>query len=116
MNDYSNNINANIENAVLNTFPFAEEMGKTAELFKLDTRNFTNDFRKRLSEQINDCLENDKSINLMFMKACDKCKGTNYEYEFLNVVAQSPLTPKMAKEYHAHLAMLRIERGMNVKR
>ncbi len=111
--DYSGNIINRIEDAIINTFFWAEELGFRDQLFKLDERNFQGSFKKRIAYRINECLDKDKSITLLGMAIADACKGNN-EILFLEIIAQNPMTIKMAREYHAHLAMRRIERELNV--
>lgn len=111
--DYSGNIINRIEDAIINTFFWAEELGFRDQLFKLDERNFQGSFKKRIAYRINECLDKDKSITLLSMKIADACKGNN-EILFLEIIAQNPMPIKMAREYYAHLAMRRIERELNV--
>ena len=111
--DYSGNILNRIEDAIINTFFWAEELGHRSELFKLDDKNFQGSFKKRIVQRINECLVEDKSITLLSFKIADACKGGNNEIMFLDIVAQNPMTIKMAREYHAHLAMRRIEKELN---
>lgn len=110
--DYNGNIIARIEDAVINAFPWAEERGEKDKLFVLDPRNFQSSFKKKIAEQINFCLKNDKSINLLFLKIADKVAGTGEEYAWLNIIAQNPLPVKSAYEYYTHLAHKRIERSL----
>ena len=63
--DYSGNIINRIEDAIINTFFWAEELGFRDQLFKLDERNFQGSFKKRIAYRINECLEKDKSITLL---------------------------------------------------
>jgi len=112
--DTSGNLVTNIEDAIINTFFEAELMGVANNLFRLDDRNFITHFKKKIVITINDCIDKDKSITLAAMKMADSCKGTNYEYDILNILAQNPLTIKMAKEYHSLLAEKRIERNMRL--
>lgn len=107
--DYSGNIINRIEDAIINTFFWAEELGFRDQLFKLDERNFQGSFKKRIAYRINECLDKDKSITLLSMSIADACKGNN-EILFLEIIAQNPLTIKMAKDYHSYLAEKRIER------
>lgn len=113
--DFSGNILNRIEDAIINTFFLAEERGFRDQLFKLDEKNFQSSFKKRIVQRINECLEKDKSISLLALTIAEKCKGSsNNEMIVLEILAQNPLTPTMARDYHAHLAMRRIERTLNV--
>jgi len=113
--DFNGNIINRIEDAVIKTFFLSEEMGFREKLFKLDEKNFQTSFKKRIVYKINECLEKDKSISLLALAIFDACKGNlNHEMIMLEIHAQNPLTPKSAREYHAHLAMRRIERTLNV--
>ena len=113
--DFNGNILNRIEDAIINTFFYAEEMGFREQLFKLDEKNFQGSFKKRIVYKINECLEKDKSISLLALSIFDACKGnSNHEMTMLEIQSQNPLTPKSAREYHAHLAMRRIERTLNV--
>ena len=109
--DTSGNLIANIEDAIINTFFEAEGMGiHHDKLFILDEKNFTTHFKKKIVNVINECIQKDKTITLQAMSIADKCKGTQYEYDVLNILSQNPLTIKMAKDYHSYLAEKRIER------
>jgi len=113
--DCNGNILNRIEDAIINTFFEAELIGFKDQLFTLDPRNFQSSFKKRIVEKINECIAQDKSISLLAYNIVEKCKGnTNYEMLVLEILAQNPLTPKIAKEYHAHLGIRRIERTLNV--
>ena len=59
--DYSGNILNRIEDAIINTFFWAEELGHRSELFKLDDKNFQGSFKKRIVQRINECLVEDKN-------------------------------------------------------
>lgn len=114
--DFSGNITTRIEDAIINTFFYAEEMGvKHEQLFKLDPRNFGDSFKKKIVEKINECLEKDKSISLLAYKTFDACKShSNYEIMMLEIGTQHALPIEIARDYHAHLAKRRIERTLNV--
>lgn len=113
--DFNGNILNRIEDAIINTFFLSEEMGFREQLFKLDEKNFQSSFKKRIVYKINECFDKDKSISLLALTIFDACKGnSNHEMTMLEIHAQNPLTPKSAREYHAHLAMRRIERTLNV--
>jgi len=114
MGFFDGNIQANIEDAIINTFFEADWMWvKNEQLFKLDERNFSTHFKKRIVERINRCLEKNESLSLLAMQISEKCKGY-YEDEFLRITAQSALPVFMAKDYHSYLTKKRIERELNV--
>ena len=53
MEFFNGSVQANIEDAIINTFFEAELMGvKHEQLFKLDERNFQSHFKKRIVERI----------------------------------------------------------------
>ena len=108
------NPQANIENAVINSFFEAELMGvQRDQLFKLDERNFLSSFKKRIAQRINECIDKGTSVSLLAHELYEKCKGS-YEDELLEITAQNPLPIFIAKDYHDYLAKKRIERSLNV--
>lgn len=114
MDHYEDNLNFNIECAIINTYFEAELLNIKDKLPRLDHRNFTTSFRRKIVKNINECYDKDKSITLEAMKIVDKCKNTSYEYEVLCILAQNPLTPKMVIDYHRHLTEVRIARDLKV--
>ena len=110
--DVNSNINTQLEDAIINTYFECELMGLREKLTKLDRRNFTSSFKKRIIDKINDCLDDGSSITLECAKIIDKTKGTNYEDEMLGIIAQNPLTARMVSDYHGYLAELRIKREL----
>lgn len=114
MGFFNGNVQANIEDAIINTFFEAELMGvKHEQLFKLDERNFSSHFKKRIVERINERINTNGSVSLLAYEIAEKCKG-NYEQEMLMITAQSALPIEIARDYHAYLAKKRIERELNV--
>lgn len=112
--DVNGNINSLIEDAIINTYFECELMGNRDKMQKLDERNFNSSFKKRIVNKINWCLEKDESISLEALKMFDKVKGTRYEDEMVWILAQNPLTPNMARDYHKHLAEKRIKRELKL--
>ena len=114
MEFFNGSVQANIEDAIINTFFEAELMGvKHEQLFKLDERNFSSHFKKRIVERINERINTNGSVSLLAYEIAEKCKG-NYEQEMLMITAQSALPIEIARDYHAYLAKKRIERELNV--
>lgn len=114
MEFFNGSVQANIEDAIINTFFEAELMGvKHEQLFKLDERNFSSHFKKRIVERINERLNTNGSISLLAYEIAEKCKGS-HEQEMLMITAQSALPIEIARDYHAYLAKKRIERELNV--
>ena len=114
MEFFNGSVQANIEDAIINTFFEAELMGvKHEQLFKLDERNFQSHFKKRIVERINERIAANGSVSLLAYEIAEKCKGS-YEDEMLMITAQSAVPLFVAKDYHDYLAKKRIERSLNV--
>ena len=114
MEFFNGSVQANIEDAIINTFFEAELMGvKHEQLFKLDERNFQSHFKKRIVELINERLITNGSISLLAYEIAEKCKGS-HEEEMLRITAQCALPIEIARDYHSYLAKKRIERSLNV--
>lgn len=114
MGFFDGNVQANIEDAIINTFFESELMGvKHSQLFKLDDRNFQTSFKRRIAQRINERLASDGSISLLAHEIAEKCVGS-YESEMVYILAQNPLPIQIARDYHAYLTKKRIERELNV--
>lgn len=113
MGFFDGNVQANIEDAIINTFFESELMGvKHTQLFKLDDRNFQTNFKRRIAQMINERLATGGSISLLAHEIVEKCVG-NYEREMIFILAQNPLPIQIARDYHAYLSKKRIERELN---
>jgi hypothetical protein len=112
--DVNGNINSLIEDAIINTYFECELMNTRDKMQKLDERNFNSSFKKRIAKKINECLDKNISITLEALKMVDSTKGTRYEDEMIFILAQNPLTPKMASDYNQHLAEKRIVRELKL--
>ena len=112
--DVNGNINSLIEDAIINTYFECELMNTRDKMQNLDERNFNSSFKKRVVKKINECLDKNISITLEALKMVDSTKGTRYEDEMIFILAQNPLTPKMASDYHQHLAEKRIVRELKL--
>ncbi len=90
----------NIENAILSTFLFANEMSNDLSwIFKLDTSIFSNPFRKRVAEKIN-AVEDD-AYGFLSYELEESVSGTQFEQDFIDILAQTPLSN--TKKYHDKL-------------
>lgn len=112
--DVNGNINSLIEDAIINTYFECELMGNRDKMQKLDERNFNSSFKRRIVHKINECLDNGNSITLEALKMVDDTRSTRYEGEMVFILAQNPLTPNMARDYHKHLAEKRIKRELKL--
>ena len=112
--DANGNIHNLIEDAIINSYFECELMGVREKMQKLDERNFNSSFKKRIVKKINECFDNDESITIEALKMIDSTKGTQYEDEMIWILAQNPLTPNMARDYHKHLAEKRIKRELKL--
>ncbi len=90
----------NIENAILSTFLFANEMSNDLTwIFKLDTSIFSNPFRKRVAAKINDV--EDDAYGFLSYEIEESVIGTQYEQDMIEILAATPITN--AKKYHDKL-------------
>lgn len=112
--DVNGNINSLIEDAIINTFFECELMGIKDNMPKIEEKNFNSSFKKKIVAKINECIKSKHSITLEALKMVDNCKGTRYEDEMIWILAQNPLTPKMASDYYTHLAENRIKRELKL--
>ncbi len=100
----------NIEDAVLSTFLFANDFGLDMnDVFKLDLTAFSTKYKQRVAEQINNV--QDSFYGYLMTQIEAKTVGTIYEQEFINIIAQTPLTFVQAKKYHDDLVKANRLRG-----
>ncbi len=93
----------NVEESILSAYLFFGTMDfhDQKNIFKLNTSYFNSPFKKRVAERINELIDKGShSFQLLSTKIEDSIKGSNYELEFLNIMAQTPMDLKIAREYH----------------
>jgi len=92
----------NIEDAILSTFLYANDLDlNLAGVFKLDSEIFSTEYRKSVARSINNVKNG--YYCLLSIKLEEKSMGTEYEYDFLNILAQTPLTFSLAERYYLYL-------------
>lgn len=92
----------NIENAILSSILFTNDMGENIEdVFKLDSSVFSTKFKQRVAEQINNVT--DGYYGFLMTQIEEKCIGTAYEQDFIDLIAQKPMTLGMANKYYNKL-------------
>lgn len=92
----------NIEDAILSTFLFANDLNLNLdEVFKLDLEVFSTKYRQSVAKSINGV--KNEYYGLLSIKLEEKAIGTEYELDFLNILAQTTLTFGLAEQYHLHL-------------
>ena len=92
---------ADIENAVLASFLYADDMGEdTSKSFILSEDAFTSDFRRRVAIRINATTTIDKAYSVLSYDIEYKIGGTIYEQPWIDILAQTPLPFSLANRYH----------------
>ncbi len=92
----------NIEEAILITFLFAHELElEFKDVFTLDADVFTTEYKKSIVKNINSHKSEYYSVLSLILE--EKAMNTEYEYEFLNILSQTPLTFDLANKYHLQL-------------
>ena len=92
----------NIEEAILVTFLFAHELElNLEEVFTLDVDVFSTEYKKSIVKNINS--HKSEFYSAISLILDEKAENTKYEYEFLNILSQTPLTFSLAKKYHSQL-------------
>ena len=95
---------ADRENAVLASFLYADDMGTDkTDTFILAADAFTTDFRRRVATKINATTAVDKHYSLLSYELENVIESTQYEQEWLNILAQTALPFSLAKKYHADI-------------
>lgn len=91
-----------IEDAILATFLYANEYDLNMDdVFKLNTTVFTTKYKQSVAKQINSVQNSFYGYLMTQLEA--KTVGTAYEQDFINIIAQTPLTFIQAKKYYDEL-------------
>ena len=99
-----------IERSILSSFLFANDLGDDLrDVYPLDLRAFTSPMRKRIAERINEVT--DGSYGYLSYKIEESIKGTAHEMEWIEILAQTPLTLRMSKRYHDDILRKSIVKG-----
>lgn len=89
-----------IENGILSTFLFANELEPNLDfVFELDTSIFTSPFRKRVAEKIN--AVDDGAYGFLQVQIEESVDGTEFHQDYCDMIAQNSLT--LVKKYHDDL-------------
>ena len=99
---------ADIENAILSTFLYADCLEDQGEVYKLDLRAFTSSFRSRVAERINS--EGRGTYGFLSWNLEESIKGTVYESQWLDIISKTSLTLNYSKRYHDALLKTQILR------
>ena len=92
----------NIEDAILATYLFANDLDLNLDkAFKLDLDVFSTRYRQSVAKSINSVKNG--YYGLLSIRLEEKVIGTEYELDFLNILSQTPLTLRIAEQYHLHL-------------
>ena len=98
---------ADRENAVLASFLYADDMGTDkTDTFILAVDAFTTDFRRRVANKINTTTTVNKHYSLLSYELEYAIESTQYEQEWLNILAQTPLPFSLAKKYHNDIVIV----------
>jgi len=88
-----------IERAILSTFLFANDLDDDlSKVYELDISFFTSPFRKRVAEKINEV--QDGAYGFLSYKIEESIEGTQFEMEWLNILAQNSLGLGYSKRYY----------------
>lgn len=93
-----------MENSLLATFLYADDLGcDKNELFKLNDKIFTSEFRRAVANKINDELDSDKMIGFLLVTIEGHTKGTKYEQDLADIMSQTPLPISVSSRMHSTL-------------
>jgi len=94
----------NRENSLLATFLYADDNGINKDnVFALNSRIFTSDFRRAVANKINDETINDKMYGYLGVTLRDHTSGTKFEQDWIEIEAQTPYDINAAKRMHDQL-------------
>jgi len=94
----------NMENSLLSTFLYADEYELNKdEMFKINSDIFTSSYRRAVSNKINDEIDGDKFMSYLSVTLEDHTKGTQFEQEWIDIIAQTPLVFSVAERIHEDL-------------
>ncbi len=92
------------ENAVLASFLYADDMGTDkTQAFELDSNIFTSSYRRATANKINDETNGDKQYGYLSVTLGDLTEGTEFEQEWINILAQTPMPFSVVKRMHNDL-------------
>ncbi len=92
------------ENAVLSAFIFLDDMNyDKQETFILDSEVFTSSYRRAVAGKINDETNQDKMYGYLGVTLEEHTKGTKFEQDWIDIIAQTPLILCQAKRMHDDL-------------
>ena len=94
----------NRENTLLASFLFLDDLGfKKDEVFKLNSEIFTSSYRRATANKINDETDTDKMYGFLSVTLEEHTKGTKFEQDWIDIIAQTPLILCQAKRIHDDL-------------
>ncbi len=86
------------ENAVLASFLYADDMGTDkSQVFVLDSNIFTSSYRRATANKINDETNSDKMYGYLSVTLQDLTEGTEFEQDWINILAQTPMPFSVVK-------------------
>ena len=107
-----NNLRA-IQNSIIATYLLRDsfcDLNNIPKLNKLNPKDFIGSFYKKIVEKINHAISTDDALGVLSFEIQDKCEGTRYEDDFLEILASNPLPFKTLPKHTEVLTMKRIER------
>ncbi len=92
------------ENAVLASFLYSDDMGTDkTESFELDSNIFTSSYRRATANKINDETNGDKQYGYLSITLEALTENTEFEQEWINILAQTPMPFSVVKRIYADL-------------
>lgn len=92
------------ENAILASFLYADDMGTDKkEAFTLDSNIFTSEYRRATANKINDETSKDKMYGYLSITIEEHTKGTTFEQDWIDILAQTPMPFSVVKRIHDDL-------------
>ena len=92
------------ENSLLSSFLWADDIGSNKDnAFKLNSNIFTSEFRRAVANKINNETDNEKMYGFLSVTLEDHTAGTTYEQEWIDIIAQTPMTFESSKRMHENL-------------
>ncbi len=92
------------ENCVLASFLYADDVDTDkTQAFELDSNIFTSSYRRATANKINDETSGDKMYGYLSITLEGLTEGTEFEQEWINILAQTPMPFSVVKRIHNDL-------------
>ncbi len=89
---------------MLATFLYADDIGLNKDdTFRLNANVFTSEFRRAVANKINDETDTDKMYGFLSVTLEDHTRNTKFEQEWIDIIAQTPMTFVPSKRMHENL-------------